>query len=230
MPGTGFSYARINVILWAIFGPAILVVFGATALLTAIGASEWVTAVVAIPLMVAWIIAAFRFSSVPVDVALTQAGLRVRALRGWHPYRELDIDAVWPQVRSVLFGSHDPLGPNAWLLVRLAEPAVAFSLAGKTVDVKALEESILNAMPETDDEAARQLSESVSGRGFWTSHAATFITLGFAALWLVITGAGVMQILRRMQPGSPFPWLIWLVFTGLCLAWLRLYLAARKQR
>ncbi len=229
MAGSGFHYARTKVILWAIFGPANLIVFGATVLLTVIGAPEWVAAAAGIPLMVAWIMAAVRITSVPVEVSVTQAGLRVRALRGWHPYGELDINAALPHIRSVLFCSHDPLGPKAWLLVRLAGPAAAFSLSGKTEDVKSLQESILNAMPETDDEAARQLSDSVSGRGFWTSHAAAFITLGFAALWVAVTGAGVMQMMGLMESERPFPWVIWVVLTTLCFAWLRLYLAARKR-
>jgi len=228
MAGSGFHYARTKVVLWAIFGPVLPIVFGAIVLFTALGAGEGVVALVAIPLMVTWILAAARFTSVPVDVSLSPSGLRIRALRGWHPYRELDIDAEWPQIRSVLFGPNEPSAPKSWLLIRLREPTLTFSLAGATEEVRALEESILDAMPEQDDDAAQQLSAFVSGRGFWTSRAATFITLGFAALWAAITGAGAMQMLGWMEADRPFPWLIWLVLTALCFAWLRLFLSARK--
>lgn len=230
MPGTGFHYARTKTILWAIFGPLFPIFFGTIAVLTLLKAPEWVVFGVTIPLIIGLIVAAIRYTSVPVDVSLSRGGLRVRALRGWHPYGELDLDAAWVRVRGAAFGQHTSHTPKAWLLIRLRDPALTFSLAGPTEAIQTLQESIVEAMPEQDDEAAEKLADSISGRGFWTSPAATFITLGFAALWAVITGAGVMQMLGRMETERPFPWLTWLVLTALTFAWLRLYLSARKPK
>lgn len=219
------TYARTKTVLWAIFGPVFPIFCGSMFFLPALGASEGVTAMVIVMLLFGWLVVAARFTAVPVEVSLSSSGLRVRALRGWHPYRELDIGVGWAGVRSALFGQNQDSAPKAWLLVQLREPAVAFSLAGEIEAIRSLHESLQNAIPKPDEQARRHLAGIATGAGFWKSHAATLITILFGAMWAVITGAGVMHLLGT---ANPFPWLVWLVLTFLCVCWLLVYRSARK--
>lgn len=226
MPGTDIRYGRNEIGLWILITPIFPIFFGAIHAGIALNTNAFISAGAAIASIIAWILSARFLNTVPVDVSPSPGGLSIHALRRWHPYRELDLHAGWPMVRAVLFGQNLN-SPKAWLFIRLREPNIVFTLTGETERIRALEEALLSFLPKQDPEAADQLSDTVSGRGFWKGPA-TLILVCLGAAWTYVTGEGVLTFLGWMKSDKPFPWDLWIALTLFCLGWFSACRAARK--